>query len=128
MSNEEHIRKAFERWYFSQKFVPVGKMYTELSYKAFREGYLLGRKKTVWELKERAGIRQKIRYAGESLYSSIEDNDLRHLAGEIMTLNEDYVFLHKVTMGARIILMRGFTGNQETWIKNLDKKLRGVHA
>ena len=75
---------------------------------------------------ERLEIRKRIQEAGEKLYESIEDEDLKWLVGEIMCLNEYWVMENPDTYGAELILSQGFTDNQKKWITNLNKKLKKI--
>jgi len=75
-------------------------------------------------LTKKLEIRKRIQEAGEKLYESIEDEDLKWLVGEIMCLNEYWVMENPDTYGAELILSQGFTDNQKKWITNLNKKLK----
>jgi len=88
--------------------------------------YVYVRKDVDDTLKERFEIRKKIQSMGKAIYESIKNEDLKYLAGELMSKNEDWVLNHRDTEGAEIILRQGFSDNQLIFIKNLQNKLENV--
>lgn len=73
---------------------------------------------------DRNEIRRRIQENGARLYDSIKDETLQNLAGEIMSLNEDCVYLimkteDSLTIKAETILDEGFSINQKKWLSKL---------
>ena len=58
-SKQETIKEKFEKWYYSQKFVPHGLMWTNHSFEGFKQGYrqaLADVEKLLDKLPEDAGL------------------------------------------------------------------------
>ena len=76
---EVDMRKAFEEWYFSRKFVPHGSMFTNLTYKGFKEGieYMKQRIKSACEFYQRYENKPKLLVKEHyNLLKKIEDEDI----------------------------------------------------
>ena len=39
MTSKDKLKEKFEKWYYSQKFVPHGLMWTNHSFEGFKQGY-----------------------------------------------------------------------------------------
>ena len=68
---------------------------------------------------DRIEIRKTIKKGGFDFYKSLPEQ-LKNIAGEFMSLNEDYVLNNQddMTIGAHSILKRGFTQNQEALLQD----------
>ena len=68
---------------------------------------------------DRTEIRKSIKKGGFDFYKSLP-YQLKNIAGEFMSLNEDYVLNNQgdMTLGVHSILKRGFTQNQEVLLQD----------
>jgi len=76
-------------------------------------------------------LRKIVEKRAEEFIEQLNDKILKNIAWELAEKNIQRVLKEKrelpfegITIGTAIILMRGFTTNQEKWLKILDEKLK----
>lgn len=77
----------------------------------------------------RLKIRRTIQSAGNEFFEQMyaANFELCNVAGEFMSLNENYVLLHQdiqETFKTKDILQTGFSKNQKSFLKRLEKQLQ----
>ncbi len=79
----------------------------------------------IMENSERINIRKQIKENGFDFYIRLskKSKTLQYIAGEFMSLNEEYVLNNPRLIGAHTILMTGFTENQKILLLELEKEL-----
>jgi hypothetical protein len=74
---------------------------------------------------EKMAIRRSIHRGGEQFYKSFSDiDDLQNIAGEFMSLNEDWCVLYPGTYGYEDRINTGFSQNQKHFLERIADKIR----